>query len=316
MKRTSVTKLAVVSVIASFLLVVVLYGCQPRPSSGIAVRVIATQNFGNELMLDASVRVSAGANALDALEKVAAVETRYGGGFVEGINGICSQYSQTKVKKDWFFYVNGMSANVGGLSYKLCDGDVEHWDFHDWSLHAFAPAIIGDFPQPFLGGYQAVISPTIIVYDEGFRSAAKVLESRLDELGVKNVRMAGPESSAYSKEHSNLILVGTENFDPISELNGNRKLRFYIQLEEGEVVVYDSHGSEHRHESECGLIQATQNPWNPRGISACENVAWMVSGTNGSQVENAAAILANHYEEFQYASAAVIVGEEVIKVPQ
>lgn len=316
MKRSSLAELGVVSVIVAFLFVIAVCGCQPRPSDGIAVKVIATQNFGNELVLDESVRVNAGANALDALGQVATVETKYGGGFVEAINGISSQYSQTEVKKDWFFYVNGMSAKVGGLSYKLCDGDVEHWDFHDWSLHAFAPAIIGDFPQPFLGGYQGEISPTIIVYDEGFRDAAQVLASKLEKLGVENVRMAGPESSAYSKKHSNLILLGTEDFDLISELNGNEKLGFYIRLEEGKAVVYDSQGSEERRESECGLIQATQNPWNPRGISACENVAWMVSGTNGSQVQNAAAILASHHEEFQYACATVIVGEEVIKVPQ
>jgi len=290
-------------------------GCQPRPSDGIAVKVIATQNFGNELVLDESVRVSAGANALDALEQVATVETKYGGGFVEAINGIRSQYSQTKVKKDWFFYVNGMSAKVGGLSYKLCDGDVEHWDFHDWSLHAFAPAIIGNFPQPFLGGYQGEILPTIIVYDEGFRDAAQVLTSKLEKLGVENVRMAGPESSAYSKKHSNLILLGTEDFDLISELNGNKELGFYIHFEDSKVKVFNSRGDETQY-SNCGLIQATQNPWNPRGIGACENVVWMVSGTNENQVQNAISMLASHHEEFHYACATVIVGEEVIKVPQ
>jgi hypothetical protein len=316
MKRSSLAELGVVSVIGAFFFIIAFCGCQPQPTGEIAVKVIVTQNFGYELVLDESVMVGAGANALDALEKVATVETRYGGGFVEAINGISSQYSQARVRKDWFFYVNGMSAQVGGLSYKLCHGDVEHWDFHDWSLHAFAPAIVGDFPQPFLGGYQGEISPTIIVYDEGFRDAARVLSGKLDKLGVENVRIAGPESSAYSKKDSNLILLGTQDFDLISELNGNEKLGFYIQLEEGKVVVYDSRGNEERHESECGLIQATQNPWNPGGISACENVAWMVSGTNGSQVQNAAAMLASRHEEFQYACAAVIVGEEVIKVPR
>ncbi|MCK4387976.1 MAG: DUF4430 domain-containing protein [Dehalococcoidia bacterium] len=316
MKRSSLAKLGVVSLIIAFLFVIALCGCQPRPLDRIAVKVIATQNFGNELVLDESVRVSDGANALDALEQVATVETKYGGGFVEAINGIRSQYSRSKVKKDWFFYVNGMSAKVGGLSYKLCDGDVEHWDFHDWSLHAFAPAIIGNFPQPFLSGYQGKVLPTVVVYDKALQDIAQDLISKLEYLGVENVYMAGPESSAYSKEHSNLILLGTEDFDLISELNGNRKLGFYIHFEEGKVVVYDSQGNKARHESECGLIQATQNPWNPRGISACENVVWMVSGTNESQVQNAIAILASHHEEFHYACAAVIVGDEVIKVPQ
>ncbi|GAI85551.1 unnamed protein product, partial [marine sediment metagenome] len=35
------------------------------------------------------------------------------------------------------------------------------------------------------------------------------------------------------------------------------------------------------------LIQATQNPWNPKGIGACENVVWLVSGTDEAGVKDA-----------------------------
>lgn len=316
MKRSSLVKPILAALVVASLLAIIFCGCQPQPTGEIAVKVIVTQNFGNELMLDESVIVANGTNALDALENVAIVETKYGGGFIEAINGIRSQYSGAKTKNDWFFYVNGMSANVGVLDYKLCDGDVEHWDFHDWSFHAFIPATIGDFPQPFLGGYQGKILATIIVYDENFQAPALDLMSKLRKLGVENVRaQVATELSSQDKERANLILLGTEDFDLISELNGNNKLGFYIYFEEGKAVVHDSRGNKTQYESDCGIIQATQNLWNPKGVGACENVVWMVSGTDESQVRNAINALANHHEEFRYAYAAVITGEEVIKVP-
>lgn len=315
MRQSNLTKVGVVSLIVS-LLIILPCGCQSQTSGEIAVRVIVTQDFGSELLLDEPVVLDDGANALDALEKVATVETKYGGGFIEAINGIRSQYSQGKAKKDWFFYMNGMSANVGLMDYELYEGDVEHWDFHDWSFHAFVPATIGDFPQPFVGGYQGKNLPTIVVYDEGFRDAALDLAGELAKLGVQDVRaQAANELSSQDKEHSNLMLLGTEDLDLISELNENRKLGFYIHFEEGKVVVYDSRGNKAQYESECGLIQATQNPWNSKGIGACENVVWMVSGTSESQVQNAIGILANDHEQFRYAYATVIVGGEVIRVP-
>jgi hypothetical protein len=317
MKQGNLPRVIAIALAISCLFVIVVSGCQSQPSGEIAVRVIVSQDFGNELMLDKSAIVNDGTAALDALEKVATVETKYGGGFVEAINGIRSQYSGSKVKKDWFFYVNGMSARVGGLSYKLRDGDVEHWDFHDWSFHAFVPAIIGDFPQPFLSGYQGKVLPTTIVYDEGFQEAAQHLINKLGKLGVENIHMAGPESSAYSKKFSNLILLGTKGFEPIAELNKNYgKLGFFIHFAEDKVARFDLQGNQAQYGSDCGLIQATQNPWNPKGIGACENVIWVVSGTNNAAVEDAAGALINHYEKFRYACAAVIIDGEVIKVPQ
>ena len=316
MKHSSLPKIIAAILVITCLFIVILFGCQPKSSEETAVRVIVTQDFGNELVLDESVIISDSVNALDALHEVATVETKYGGGFVEAINGIRSQYSGSKVKRDWFFYVNGISANVGGLSYKLCNGDIEHWDFHDWRLRAFVPAIIGDFPQPFLGGYRGKVSPTIIVYDKDFQNAAQDLMNELEKLGVENVHVAGPESSAYSKEHSNLILLGTQDFDLISELNENRKLGFYIHFEDNKAVILDSEGNNTQYESGYGFIQATQNPWNPKGIGACENVVWMVSGVGQSQVHNAVDILTHHYEKFRYACSAAIIGDKVIKVPR
>jgi hypothetical protein len=77
-------------------------------------RVIVTRNFGQELLLDTSLILSKNINAMDALKNVAQVETAYGGGFVNDINGISSKYKGINSEPvDWFFYVNGIMANYG-----------------------------------------------------------------------------------------------------------------------------------------------------------------------------------------------------------
>lgn len=128
-KRDNLLKLVVIAVIVACLLVVPLSGCQSTPSGQIEVRVIVTQD-NSTLMLDKLVTLDDGSTAMDALQRVATVETKYGGGFVGAIDGVRSQYPGTN--KDWFYYVNGVSPNKGAAAYILHDGDVVHWDFHEW----------------------------------------------------------------------------------------------------------------------------------------------------------------------------------------
>jgi len=128
-KRDNLSKFVVIAVIVACLLAIPLGGCQSTPSGQIEVRVIVTQG-NSTLMLDKLVTLDDGSTAMDALQQVATVETRYGGGFVRAIDGVRTQYPETN--KDWFYYVNEVSPNVGAAAYILHDGDVVHWDFHEW----------------------------------------------------------------------------------------------------------------------------------------------------------------------------------------
>jgi hypothetical protein len=312
------------ALIASFLLVTAtLCACSAQPSEKgadvITVRVVATRNFGQELMFDEMLEVLPDASAMSALMKVAEVETTYGGGFVNAINDVRSGYTgKEKTKTDWFIYVNGIRSNTGALDYKLRDGDTQHWDFHNWSFHHFIPAIMGDFPEPFRHGYGGNIRSTIIAYADSLKEDAENLERRLTQLGVSNVSAKRTdELSENEKESSNLILLGTMDNAFISELNQNwKRLGFFTYFENGNLVVLDAEGEvAAKYSSGAGLIQATQNPWNPNGIGACENVLWMVSGTDEAGVKDALDALVNHHIELQYACAAIVVNGEIIKVP-
>lgn len=313
------------TLIAALLLIsAAVYACSTQSSEKepgtITVRVVATQNFGQELIFDETLQVLPDTSAMVALMEVADVETAYGGGFVDTINGVRSGFSGSqKTKTDWFFYVNGIQSNVGALDYKLHDGDVQHWDFHDWSFRQSIPAIVDDFPASFRNGFGGKMSPTLIVCQDNMGGMARKLEKKLAQLEVSNVGIKSfSELAENEKGGSNLILVDRLENSLISELNQNwKRLGFFAYFESGNLVVIDGKGeTTTKYGAGTGLIQATQNPWNPNGIGACENVVWLVSGTDEAGVESAIATLTNYHNEFQYACAVVVVDGEIIKVPQ
>ncbi len=212
-----------------------------------------------------------------------------------------------------------MVANTGALDYTLHPGDVEQWDFHNWSFHQSIPAITGSWPEPFTHGYRGKISPVIVAYSNGLEGEAENLRSRLSGSGVTGIDVknftAIPESA---KESANLFLLGTPDDGLISELNSNwKRLGFFAYFENGSLVVLNSNGQvSAKYGTGSGMIQATQNPWNPNGIGADENVVWLVAGADVSGVKATVNVLLNHLDELKYAFAAVVAGGKVIKLPR
>jgi len=281
--------------------------------------VVVTQDFGRELILEQKIEIEADTSAMAALQVVADVVTKYGGGFVNSINGISSKYEGgNKSKKDWFFYINGIASNLGARDYILRDGDVEHWDFRVWSYHQFIPAIISDFPQPFQSGYQDNLKLTSLVYEEAFSAEAEALAKKLEEYGVTEVSAVPYDLlSDEAKENSNLIIIALPDNTLISELNNaHKKLGFYTYFEQNTLIALDSEGNIlGKFVKGCGLIQATQNPWNPKGVGAGENVVWIVTGTDVDGVRSAAEVLTDNNDELRHAFAAVISDKKVKKIP-
>jgi hypothetical protein len=288
--------------------------------SGPSARVIVTRSFSKPAILAETVAIGEDTTALDALQVVARVETKYGGGFVSSIEGISTKYEGTaKEREDWLFYINGISLSTGAGGYVLKDGDSQHWDYHDWSFRQFIPAIIGDFPEPFLHGIRGVVYPTLVAYQSGFEEEARQIADSLGELGVPDVTQRSfVELSAGERETSNLVLVGTGDFEPIEELNEPwNRLGFFGHFEDGALVVFDSAGEVvNEYGAGTGLIQATQSIWNPKGVGAGENVVWVVSGLDEAGVRSAVDILINHHDDYKYACAVVVTEGETLKVPQ
>ena len=84
------------------------------------------------------------------------VKTRYGGGFVQAIDGVSGGKADGR-RVDWFYYVNGIEASDGAAEHKLKPGDRVWWDHHGWSAAQRIPAVVGAFPAPLAsGGVQLV----------------------------------------------------------------------------------------------------------------------------------------------------------------
>lgn len=328
MQHNRLLKAAVISLVTIYMFVFGLGGCAgaqlPATASGTfsdpgEARIIVTRNFGSDLMVDELIKLGNDTSAMEALGQVAVIETSYGGGFVDAINGVSSRDGGSdSARADWFVYLNGIQSDVGALDYTLYPGDVEHWDFRDWRFHHFVPAIIGDFPEPFLHGYEGDVRPVIVVYQDNFEKEAETLADYLLQLGVADVAVTGfTHLNDRDKESGNIILLGDMNYEPVAELNDVwKRLGFYACFKAGKLQVFDCQGElAAEYGAGSGLIQATQNPWNPDGIGACENVVWMVSGVDESGVKSAVEALVNHYDKIKYACAAVIAEGEIYKIP-
>src|SRR5687767_5402447 len=96
-------------VAAGLLAALALAGCSLGPdSSGSGeARLTVTRDFGARPILRATeTEVPDGETVLRLLERNAEIETRYGGRFVQAIEGI--EGASEDGRRDWFYYVNGI----------------------------------------------------------------------------------------------------------------------------------------------------------------------------------------------------------------
>ena len=121
-------------------------------SSGGKVTIRVTQDFGHsELAPAKSETASSGDTVMRLLQRNFRVETKYGGGFVQEIDGVSGGRAKGR-QVDWFYYVNGVEASNGAADHKVNSGDRVWWDHHDWGAAQRIPAVVGAFPEPFESG--------------------------------------------------------------------------------------------------------------------------------------------------------------------
>jgi Domain of unknown function (DUF4430) len=122
--------------------------------------------------------VPAGETAMQALDRSVKLDTRYGGRFVQAINGLAGSVSS---RHDWFYFVNGIEASRGAVDYRLHDGDVEWWDYRDWGRVGQSVAVVvGAFPEPFLHGYDGKVRPAVVIGSgHSAQRLAKVVHGRV-----------------------------------------------------------------------------------------------------------------------------------------
>ncbi|HEY8083298.1 MAG TPA: DUF4430 domain-containing protein [Solirubrobacterales bacterium] len=270
------------------------------------VELTVTRDFGAEPVTGVVVDDAAESDTvMRVLDRNAEIATRYGGGFVQSIDGVSGAVENGR-RYDWFFYVNGIESSVGAADYPLRGGEAIWWDYRDWSAAARVPAVVGSWPHPFVDGYDGEEHP-VAVECLGGETACTVVRERLEEVGVSPAAgspddaiqvLVGPWDRVRGAPAAAQIEAGPQVSGVFGEFI-QRGPRFgLLGLDEsGEAAQTFGIGT--------GLVAATRRYDGPP--------VWVVTGTDGAGVRAAAELLDTAELRDHYAVA--VEGEETTPLP-
>jgi Domain of unknown function (DUF4430) len=152
-------------------------GLGPGPSVG-DVDLTVTRDYGaTKVLTQAESDAPESETAMRLLDRNADISTRYGGRFVQSIDGVAGDTKSGR-RYDWFFYVNGVESPVGAAEYGLHGGDRVWWDYRDWTAAMRVPAVVGSFPEPFAHGYEGE-THRVVVRCNGVEAACRAARERV-----------------------------------------------------------------------------------------------------------------------------------------
>lgn len=189
------------------LAIVALSGCGGEDGGKATLWI--TRDKGAHVILEREV--PAGLTAMQALDRMAEIRTRYSGRYVQSIEGIEGSIA---ARSDWFYFINGYEADRSAAEYRLRDGDVEWWDFRSWRTQMREPVVVGAFPEPFLHGYAGSRLPARVVFVlEAERPAAERLARLIGGRATKGL-------DAGLKQKGNLLVLRSAGTKPSLQAQG------------------------------------------------------------------------------------------------
>jgi hypothetical protein len=274
-------------------------------TSGVTVTV--TKDFGTGHIGTASEsKVPGSETVMRTLERTFHVTTRYGGGFVQSIDGLSGG-----TQHDWFYYVNGVQAGKGAATTKVHSGDSIWWDFHDWRATETIPAVVGAFPEPFVHGIGGKRYPTTLECGSGVQAACQTVTAAFSHAGVAaatqffgggsgtdslNVLVA-PWSTVRSALVADLVQHGPSISGIYAKFAGPGGSELELLNPSGQVVKTLGAGA--------GLLAATAD--------TSGTPTWLVTGTDAAGVAAAARALKPGILHHRFAVA--VQGATVYSLP-
>ena len=156
------------------------------PTSQGTATLTVTRDYGSEGLVHATDSdPPSSETVIRFLDSNADITTRYGGGFVQEIDGLSGSESGGRTY-DWFFYVNGIESPVGSADVGVKGGDRIWWDYRDWTAAMSVPAVVGSWPEPFAQASAGDPEP-VRVDCLGGGDACDVAAKRLGGAGVGKV---------------------------------------------------------------------------------------------------------------------------------
>ena len=290
-----------------------LTGCGLGPgkerSGGVELRV--TRDFGRELIATKRVaKVREEETVMRLLRSRFDVSTRYGGRFVQSIDGLAGRGAGGR--RDWFFFVNGLEASVGAAEYELAPGDVVQWDYRRWDAAMRVPAIVGAYPEPFLHGARGKRLPVRVECDVASAGPCGLVKRRLRAEGVK---ATGSSLGAQGARDVIRVVVApwssARRLGAVADLDrGPQASGVYARFERGgrRLELLDEAGRPARGEGAgAGLLAAL--------VPGEDQIVWLVTGTDERGVTAAAGALRERVLRDAFAVSASPGGAERLPLP-
>jgi len=280
-----VTRLAALASLVCICLSGCGFGEGEKLEGGASLRV--TTDFGHrELAADEIDSVREDQTVMRLLQSQYDVDTRFGGNFVEAIDGV--EGSGSGGTRDWFYFVNGVLADRGAADWEVHPGDVIQWDNRDWNATQRIPAIVGGYPEPFRSGTEGERLPTRLECADTDDEACRDVKEALTAAGA---RVSSSQLAPSGGEELVRVLVGT--WDEL------REVRTPATLEEGPdasgvFAQFVDEGTRLELLDEDGDVARTAEP--ATGLVAAtaleeQAVVWIVTGLEDVGVQAAAAVL-------------------------
>jgi hypothetical protein len=268
-----------------------LAGCGVGAGStpGAPIGLSVTRDFGARSMLELEkAKVSGADTVMRVLQRNATVTTRYGGQFVQSIDGVAATRRDGR-PFDWFMYVNGILSVHGAGAIDVRGGDRIWWDNHDWGVTPDVRAVVGSFPEPFVHGSDGRRLPVRVECTDPEAKACSVVADKLLSYGVPIGRSIISQSAA---DKTLRILVG-----PWSKLRGGDAESDAVDSgpkASGVFARFDAPGRRLMVLDGRGRVARTLGPGS--GLIAATRAAqrepvWFVTGTDAAGVQSAARAL-------------------------
>jgi hypothetical protein len=295
------------------LCVLVLAGCGLGPGAerGGGAELRVTRDFGHERLGAVRVKeVREDQTVMRLLRSRFDVATRYGGRFVQSIDGL--EGNGAGGQADWFFWVNGVEADKGAAEWNVDPGDRIQWDYRDWGAAMRVPAIVGAYPEPFVSGLGGKRRPVRVECEDVHARACTQARNRLGREGVPT---SGSSLGAPGTEEVTRLVVArwprARGVRGASELeNGPESSGVFARFtDDGRTLeLLDEQGDTVRRARRgdgVGLVLALQ----PRA----EELVWIVTALDEQGLE--AGVRALDETELRDAFAVAATADDVEKLP-
>jgi hypothetical protein len=278
---------------------------------GDSVELTVTRDFGHERLGEARIgSVREDETVMRMLRSEFDIETRFGGRFVQAIDGLEGHGAGGEA--DWFYFVNGVEASVGAADFELSPGDRVQWDYRDWRAAMRVPAIVGAYPEPFLHGLEGERRPVRVECED---AAAQVCRDARDALEGEGVSTSGSSLGAPGTETVTRLVV--------ARWPEVRIVRGASGLEEGPEAPgvfarFDPEGRSRERLDERGEVARTVRPGDGVGLVLAmrprdEELVWLVTALDPEGL--AAGVRALDERGLRDAFAVAVRGRTVEKLP-